>query len=490
MQPRYTVAALVVFGVLCIADRTEAANRAMPAGDLSLRQDIQLLADAGILRAPVTAWPLAWAPVLADLERADGRDGWSTAVALAAERVRKRGEASTRVRELRHEAALSVAEKPVLWRSFANAPRETGEVNAGLSWIGESISVDLKVQAVASPDDGREYRADGTHIAAEIGNYSLALSTMDRWWGPGWDGSLILSNNARAIPSLTFDRIFTEPFESRWLSWIGPWDVSAMLGQMEGDRVVPDARFFGLRFGFRPLPSLEIGLSRTAQWCGEGRPCDLDTFVNLLVGRDNRGDEGIGAGNEPGNQLAGFDFRWTAGIRGRAMSFYGQFIGEDEAGGLPSKFLGQAGVDRSGLWRDHWSWRGFLELASTKCRFYQSDGDFNCAYNHGIYQTGYRYRGRAVGHGSDNDSLMLSAGIFLADPGDAWWSVVGRYGQLNRGGAPDPANTVATAKRELRSLDVMHARPLPYGILEIGAGVERLGTNTFGRVFLQWRSSR
>ena len=31
----------------------------------------------------------------------------------------------------------------------------------------------------------------------------LRLSVTDRWWGPGWDGSLILSNNARPIPAIT-----------------------------------------------------------------------------------------------------------------------------------------------------------------------------------------------------------------------------------------------------------------------------------------------
>ena len=56
---------------LSLASATHAANPLIPAGDVSLRHDIQLLADAGIIRGPVTSWPLAWGPVLADIDRSD-----------------------------------------------------------------------------------------------------------------------------------------------------------------------------------------------------------------------------------------------------------------------------------------------------------------------------------------------------------------------------------------------------------------------------------
>ena len=100
-----------------------------------------------------------------------------------------------------------------------------------------------------------------------------------------------------------------------------------------GGRTVTDVRLFdvyrGDQIGVRE--GLEIGVSRTAQWCGEGRPCGLDTFWDLFIGRDNVGDDGTTPENEPGNQLAGFDVRWTNMWFGTPMSFYGQVIGEDEA---------------------------------------------------------------------------------------------------------------------------------------------------------------
>ena len=62
------------------------------------------------------------------------------------------------------------------------------------------------------------------------------------------------------------------------LRWLGPWRFSTFMGQLEEDRDYPEALLFGMRFESRPLPSLQIAASRSAQWCGEGRPCDLSTF--------------------------------------------------------------------------------------------------------------------------------------------------------------------------------------------------------------------
>ena len=76
------------------------------------------------------------------------------------------------------------------------------------------------------------------------------------------------------------------------------------------------------------MPSLEIGISRSAQWCGSGRPCGFDTFTDLFLGIDNRGDAGTTLENEPGNQLAGLDVHWTNHWFKTPISLYGQMIAE------------------------------------------------------------------------------------------------------------------------------------------------------------------
>lgn len=489
---RFALATSVLLGRAALAAAlggfpAAVADPFIPAGDAALRADIELLADYGVLEGPVTTWPLSWGPILADLEQADNGNELPAHVRHARERVLDAAGRETRTGDLRFSAALAGAEKPSRIRSFAGTPRESAEIGAGFDWTGERVTIALNAQLVDSPADGEELRADGSLIGIALGNFALAASTLDRWWGPGWDGSLVLSSNARPIPAITIDRNLTDAFASPWLGWIGPWDLSVMMGQMEGERVVPDARFFGMRFNFRPLPSLEIGLTRTAQWCGDGRPCDFDTFIDLLAGRDNRGDDGIGMDDEPGNQLAGVDARWSLARFRLPLALYGQFIGEDEAGGFPSRYLAQLGVEGAGSWGAHWSYRWFGEIADTSCGFYESGDNFNCAYNHGIYRTGYRYRGRTIGHGMDNDGRLLTAGLMLIDDTTTQWHLLARYGELNRGGAPDVRHTLTPLPEDIASVDVSWSHAFTFGVLELGAGAERID-DTDLRGYLQWRT--
>ncbi len=485
---------------LCLVIATAVLNPAVAspfvsAGDMSLRSDIQRLADYGIIKGPVTTWPLAWGPIANDLQADINAADLPPAVRAALDRVRTRAAWENHTGEYRFRAGVSVAEDATRIRGFHNTPREKGEVSAGIGWTGDWLMVDLNGQVTDSPADGKQYRMDGSSIGIAIGNYSITANTLERWWGPGWDGSLILSNNARPIPSLSIDRNFTDAFESRWLSWLGPWDLAVHYGQFESERVVPNARFFGMRFNFRPLQGLEIGLSRTAQWCGNGRPCGFDVFTDLLLGIDNRGGQGVDISNEPGNQLAGVDFRWVIPWLGATTAVYGQLIGEDEAGGLPSRSLGLLGVDGAGMLGTRWSYHWFGEFAGTSCQFYEDSELFNCAYNHGIYQTGYRFLGRSVGHGADNDAQLFSAGFTLSDDEDSQWHAILRFGGLNRGGFADSRNTLTPTRQDIFSADVSHRRFFPFGQIEIGVGFEQIDDRVSGqdrddiRGFLQWRSA-
>lgn len=479
---------------LVLAAGSALAGPYIPSGDVALRHDIQRLADAGVIKGPTSTWPLAWGPILADIDSADAAS-LPPAVIDAIARIKLRAGWETRTDELTFDAAVGFADNATPVRSFQDTPRGRTEVSAGFNYTTGWFTADVNVQFVDSAQDDDDVRIDDSMVGAVLGNWSIAASTMQRWWGPGWDGSLILSNNARPMPSLTVDRVFTEAFETRWLSWLGPWDFSVIFGQLEEEREIPNAQFFGMRFNFRPIPSLEIGLSRGAQWCGDGRPCDLSTFADLLLGRDNRGDEGIDESNEPGNQLAGVDFRWLPGILGGSVGFYGQLIGEDEAGGLPSRYLGQFGADWSGYLDDRWSARAFLEFAGTTCQFHESSKLYNCAYNHTIYKTGYRFRGRTIGHGADNDAELISAGFAAIDADETQWRALLRLGELNSGGPPDARNTLTPTPQDIASIDLAHSRAFRFGVVEVGIGYEWLddaasGDSTGdGRAYLQWRTS-
>ena len=168
-------------------------------------------------------------------------------------------------------------------------------------------------------------------------------------------------------------------------------------------------------------------------------------------------------------------------------------IGEDEAGGFPSRYLAQFGIEGSGISRDQYSYRWFAEVAGTSCDVVKSTVLYGCGYRHGIYQSGYTYRGRIIGHGLDNDALVYSAGVVVVSAEGNSWQVLGRIGDLNRVG-PELQHSVAQVPTEMVSIDIQHTRTTKIGQFNIGLGFERredmaTGANTQdARGFLQWTS--
>lgn len=438
----------------------------MAPGDEALRHDVQLLADEGILRGPVTTWPLSWPDLARDVLAAPLESIRDPDVTAALVRVQSRA----RVASTRGFSGLAVrvaaASDPVELRGFADTPREQGEVTGQASWLSDHFAMNLQAAAVTDPADDQSIRADGSYLGVNVGNFMISAGYMERWWGPGWDGSLILSTNARPIPSITLERNYTDAFKTRLLSWAGPWRASIALGQAEGsDVAVADVRFMAARVNFKPRPWLEIGLTRTAQWCGEGRVCGWRTFRDLLIGRDNRGAS-LSAEEEPGNQMAGYDMRLRSPWRRLPLAVYTQWIGEDEAGGLPSKFLGQAGVETWGNSRLG-AWRLRAEFSDTTCTFTREEPQFDCAYRNARYPQGYTYRGRIIGHSMDNDSRMYTLAALLVRDDATSAALAFRRLELNRDGG---AHAISTVPRDIYNVELRLSRTARIGKFTAGVG--------------------
>lgn len=484
--------AIVFTLVACLAPCSwaTAGGPLVPPGDPALRHDLQRLTDAGAIDLPLSAWPLSRPAIeraLADVDPTRLDDSRLEAFHRLKERLWQEPRGSARF-----YLSASAAGNPRTIRTFEDTPREDGAVSGGLSWFGDRLAVNLEASFVADPFDDDEWRPDGSFLGLALGNWILSAGWQERWWGPGRDGSLILSTNARPAPGVGLQRDVSLPFESRWLRWIGPWTVTAFLNQLDDERVVDDALLFGLRVTFKPHESLEIGLSRSAQWCGEDRPCDFDAFTDLLFGNDNRGVN-VDPNDEPGNQLAGIDMRWAL-PRDLPIALYMQWIGEDTRRGGPEigSWLRQAGIEYWGTVSDL-EYRAHFEVADSTCReggFGFSDVKPDCGYEHGIYRTGYRYLGRAIGLGTDGDALTYSLGSTLIQSSGDTWNVSLRYMDLNRAGDIGLPHTITTVPRELVDAQVSHERLTRFGQLYIGVGASRLddaGTSTTDvSGFVQW----
>lgn len=463
-RPLWIIGAVSLMGLAGVAH----ADPWLQPGNAALRADIQRLADAGVLRGPVTTWPISWPDIARDAIAADGKDlDEATADALM------------RVRRLAREASArgfagvgikaSGAHEPVTLREFADSPREEGELTVRASWLTDHLALNLQGAYVADPDDGKDLRPDGSYLGVNFGNFMLSAGYMERWWGPGWDSSLILSTNARPIPTVTLERNYTDPFKTKWLSWIGPWRASIAMGRAEDSGVpVPGVRFFAARVNFKPRLWLEFGLTRTAQWCGGDRACDWGTFVDMVFGNDNQTVDGAVSAEQPGNQMAGYDMRLRSPWRKLPLAFYTQWIGEDEAGGLPAKFIGQFGLETWGSSRLG-GWRLRAEYTDTACNFPRQSPLFDCAYRHPIYPQGYAYQGRIIGDSMDNDSRRFTLAGSLTFPDGDHLSVALRRYEINRNGH---AHAISEVPLDLDNVELRYSRGLGAGTLSVGIGHE------------------
>lgn len=477
------------FTLLLLLSLPAAAEPWAAANDLLLRHDLQLLNDSDAMNLPLTTWPLSWGDIGRGLADVDASD-LTFSQRAAYERVMDEFAWQSK-RDPHLKVSVALSEEPRLIRTFEDTPRAEAETSAALSWVGNRFALRLQATLAANPLDGDEARPDGSYVGLALGNWMFSAGWQDRWWGPGRDGSLILSSSARPAPGVAVQRNNSIPFESRWLSWIGPWTLSAFVTQLDDERAVRDTRLFGVRVAFKPIETLEIGLSRTALWCGEDRSCDFTTFSDLSLSLDNgRAD----IDDDVGNELTGIDLRWRL-PRQIPVAAYMQWMAEDtRRGDTEISWLRQVGIETWGSVGDL-QHHTHLEISDTRCR----DGDFgfgdarpDCAYEDPNYPTGYRFRGSSIGHGADSDSLVYSFGSTLVQSAGQSWNLSVRYMEINRSGVPSASHTVSAIPRDLADIQLSHERLTPLGRFRIGLGVSEAEDPATGESstdvtgFLQW----
>jgi len=435
----------------------------LPTGDVRLRHLVQLEVDEG--RMPLgTTWPIPTRDVPEDRrgeirslqQPGDGQDaGWF----------------------------VNGAAKPTRLRTYADTPRENGEVGVQAGWAaGDYAGGAFRISYAIDPEDDKSFRFDDTYAAWRLGNWWFSAGYQERWWGPGHDGSLILSNNARPLPSVAITRASSQPFETKWLSWIGPWNVTTFMGMFEGNRTDFDNNplLWGLRVNFRPLEGLEIGLSRTAQWCRPGR-CTASAFGDVLLGRDNRG-ENVADEDEPGNQLAGADLRYK--LPRLPAAVYWQFNGEsiDNGNWRPRLLTQLVGAEVWSAGEGGASWRAFAEFAGTRCSEFGTERPENelwgCAYENTLFTGGYRSRGRVIGHAIDRDSRSYTLGGVYVAPAGTIAEIRVRRVALNRdaGVTPSPSHSVAVSAADGWNVEARLAGRWRGLDLSVGVGADRLQT--------------
>ncbi len=115
-------------------------------------------------------------------------------------------------------------------------------------------------------------------------NTELLVGRESLWWGPGFRGSMTLSNNGFPLDQVRLSS--AEPFRLPWvLKYLGPMNLTGFAARLDENRAVPNALLGGWRINFAPSRYLELGFSRVFQFGGKGRSSVTPlNFIQLLVG--------------------------------------------------------------------------------------------------------------------------------------------------------------------------------------------------------------
>jgi len=451
--------------------------------NLALRTEIQYLADKGLITAPVTTFPLMWAAIAADLDSVDASQLDTPTRNAYFNVVEQFNFAKQNIASIK----LNISNDDYRFASFGDDFRDKNSLTLKYSMMGEHWALKVSPSYVYDPDDGDKFRLDESYIAGFYANWVVSIGLQDRWLAPGWNTNLSMTNNARPMPGIALTRKNSTPFTLIFTDdYKIPWTVTTFMSHMGNDRTVRNALLWGFRLNFKPHKRLEIGITRLAQWAGDGRPSGLSTFWDLLVGRDNCGIDGLDCSNnqEPGNQQAGYDFRLSLPFAGHNIGIYGQSFAEDGSDSSTkfwTKAQPQVGIDTTVTLFDT-PILMFLEYTDTLllCGDDRDNGIGDCYYEHHIYNTGLRYKGRVIGNIYENDATSVVFGVISQMRNDASWQSSLRYVELNSDnsdrypGEPN-GNTLTEISEDVIMLSGKYQRVHGRWKYTVGGNVSRSG---------------
>ncbi|NOJ68865.1 capsule assembly Wzi family protein [Acinetobacter indicus] len=409
--------------------------------DQNLRTDLNWLNQQGVIQISTSTWPMSGDEIQRALSQAKISNSVQQKVLDA---VLTHLNADN---QLLKAALFAETDHKYLPQAFGD--QEKSQYQAGLELNAGSSQWDarLRVNAEKDPqiDHDQDVNVEGSYIAGKLWNQWLIAGQIPTYWGPGHEGSLIRGDASRPVYGITAQRAEQTAFSSKWLSWIGPWQYQAFAGQLDHYDAVPDAKLIGLRVTAQPLPYLELGASRAIQWGGEGRPESLSSLWDAFVGNKDNGGTGE---PDPSNQIAGFDARLSLQpLVQMPLGVYAQYVGEDEAGGLPAKKMYLAGVDYSSSYQNM-PYQLYTEWADTRTNG-KAQG---ISYNHTNYTDGFYQHGYPLAHAMGGDGQMISVG------GDIRFDPLNRlhgrvlFAKLN--GSGRITNAAFPEQDELTALDI------------------------------------
>ena len=288
------------------------------SANMGTKSDVTVLASYDLIQAPILTWPLAWAdigPALSSPESIEKLKKSPLFVQQAYARILSQYHNAIQ-NDPKLSAYVSGGHDINPFRTFDYQPRATIQNGLALEKQGHDWAAKASVDYGQYNDVTEHVHLDDSYAYLLLGNWALGVDKMNNWWGPGYSSSMILSANPPPLAKITFRRRQSLPFESKWLSWIGPWSLTTSLSRGGPDAPIAHPLIWLMNLSVRPLDSLQFSLSRNSLFAGDSRPLNKIMLKNLLLADDNCDPDIYGAEycekNTPGNELWELTADWNA----------------------------------------------------------------------------------------------------------------------------------------------------------------------------------
>lgn len=468
-------------------------------GDWQVRQDVDMLFAAGLLRGPVDSWPLAWAQIDEGLNLAkDGRelDPYLTAA------VRRLDILSARAaRTINIDLRVGATNDPAIARDFGTQARSTFDATGSVEWNSPVVSIKAAVgyryQDPVPGGPANYVNFDTAQAVVRLGGWALTAGLDEKWFGPGRDGALLWSNSARPMPKIGFKRLNPKPINFPVLKWLGPVQFEMFGGVLNEDRNdYQNIGIVGTRLSFVPLRGLTIGLNRSQMLCGDGRPCKiLQSFIGFGNADNSTPGDQQAFLDQPGNQIAGWDISYVQRIGSIYAKFYAEAEAEDFDNVVLEQYMRLAGLTLYGpLGSQGASFFAGVEYANTEAQALISGTKYpGSAYNNQLYFDGYTYRKRPIGYWTDGDSTNLAFTGSITDLRNRRWYGSVRAVNINFTNIGNPPRTatgpdgvprgeisyrISANNEEFVILTAGTELPTPYGDIRLEARLQTDSPNT------------
>jgi hypothetical protein len=177
------------------------------------------------------------------------------------------------------------------------------------------------------------------------------------------------------------------------------WTIEAFNGLTEGSLNNTKSMLAGVRAILTPIEGLNLELVQTSQWGGKGHSTGISALGAALFLDTNSGS------NSNINKMSGFGISYIVPNKIIPLRIYGQAIGEDEAGNLPSCFSYLAGLEWTNT---KFKYPTILSIEALDTRISTTTLGYcgpNTMYNNSIYS--YTNYGKTMGAAIDTEGTSL-----------------------------------------------------------------------------------